>query len=476
MQRQFPAGAPALLYRMCAAGLLMALSVMIASADPATVHVDNSLGFPRLLTEHGTPIRAMSLSWDAGEPTANLPTQDQINSLASDYGVNAVRVFLECHKNHVGVNATICDQLVDECGKAGLYVILTIGGCEPGWDVNTQRDSEWDYARQFWTFYAPRYASRTHVIYELHNEPGPWVTGTWSQRDYDFQMMLYNTVRQYAPSNHIMLFCWPTFDNAATIQRAVDYVSAHGVDWHNASISFHGYGTQAAKMRKPIDDFLFRPGNQAALTCTEFIAAKTAARDPDTASNYTRMLEQEMIGWCRFDWLTADDADLTAYKADCNSHDIAWMPDSGDWPDTDGLPIERIVEFTSAMNGLVLSVAPAPGFGLSAVLVPKGQACTPDELFEVVDIGNGSVALRSMLNKKYVTVDADTGLASAASVDPGPAETFFWTWSNRSAKTIFLEAANGKTLSAGKPGLVAADGLTGHTFQFSIYQPPADQK
>ena len=192
----------------------------------------------------------MSLSWDAGEPHANLPTQAQITSLARKYGLNGVRVFLECHSETPGTNAAICDKLVDECSNAGLYVILTIGGCEPGWDVNTQRPSEWTWAKNFWTIYAPRYSGRTNVIYELHNEPGPWETGKWSGQDYGFQLMLYNTVRQYA-TNHIMLFCWPTFDNPQTIMRGVDFMTQHGVDWHNASMSFHGYGTTAAKTTHP---------------------------------------------------------------------------------------------------------------------------------------------------------------------------------------------------------------------------------
>ena len=83
------------------------------------------------------------------------------------------------------------------------------------------------------------------------------------------------------------------------------------------------------KPRIPIDEFLFAPGNPCALTCTGIMATTVGLNQPDTASNYTRMLERQMIGWCRFSFLTADDADLTAFVTDCNSYNIAWLPDYG---------------------------------------------------------------------------------------------------------------------------------------------------
>src|SRR5688500_14195110 len=87
-------------------------------------HLDTSLGFNRLLTDKNTPLRGVSLSWDGGDNDAHtgpavLPTQSQLNSLATVYGFNALHVYLEMNcpvASHAGIhqvgkNAALCDQL-----------------------------------------------------------------------------------------------------------------------------------------------------------------------------------------------------------------------------------------------------------------------------------------------------------------------------------------------------------------------------
>lgn len=133
-------------------------------ADRARPHIDNSTGYPRLLSDMNTELRGVSLSWDYGTGAAPVvPTQQQLNNLANNYGLNCVHVYLESYWVTVGSNASIADTLVDRCSNAGLYVIFTIGCADSNGSFKS------DEATNFWNFYASRYKDRTHVIYEAYN-------------------------------------------------------------------------------------------------------------------------------------------------------------------------------------------------------------------------------------------------------------------------------------------------------------------
>ena len=146
--------------------MLVFATAQVTFADRGRPHIDNSAGFPRLLTDKNTDLRGVALSWDGGIGTAPVvPTQDQLYNLAWNYGLNCVHVYLESYWVSVGANAGIADTLVDRCSNAGLYVIFTIGCADSNGSFKSGE------ANDFWNFYAPRYKDRTHVIYEAYNEP-----------------------------------------------------------------------------------------------------------------------------------------------------------------------------------------------------------------------------------------------------------------------------------------------------------------
>jgi hypothetical protein len=124
------------------------------------------------------------------------------------------------------------DDWVNMAGKNGFYVIIDyhpVGGNDP-------MD-----ARLWWRTVAPRYKDRTHVIYELMNEPSVKSSDNYNNSNniglVDLESDLFNIVRSLAPDTHIILWSFAHVHNNAksTIQ------SAPNINYSNASVGFHIY-------------------------------------------------------------------------------------------------------------------------------------------------------------------------------------------------------------------------------------------
>ena len=135
-------------------------------AERGTPIIDDTLGFKRLLSDQGTLLRGVSLSWDGGDPYGSqakfMPSQASLDALAQEYGYNTVHLYLEGdssgNTDPVGYNAADCDILVERCAKANLYLIITIGCNGENGAIHSM-----DFILDFWRFYGPRYKDRTHV-------------------------------------------------------------------------------------------------------------------------------------------------------------------------------------------------------------------------------------------------------------------------------------------------------------------------
>lgn len=97
--------------------------------------------------------------------------------------------------------------MVQRTRDLGLYLVMTIAN---GFN-NGNHNPRW--ALDFWTFYAPRYASETHVIYEIHNEPVAWPPPYSSPTatppgGVDLQIDAYQVIRAQAPDTPVLFFSY----------------------------------------------------------------------------------------------------------------------------------------------------------------------------------------------------------------------------------------------------------------------------
>jgi hypothetical protein len=384
-------------------------------------HIDSSLGHNILLSDQNSLLRGVSLSWDGGDPYGSqpkvMPTQEQLNALANEYGLNTLHLYLEGdsteNPNPVGHNAADCDLLVQRCADAGLYLIITIG-CN---GENGQMNLSW--SQSFWNFYGLRYKDETHVIYEAHNEPALWTPSNWTTGDWDNQIALYNTIRAAAPDTFILLGSFMGF--AGDPRWGANYLAANGVSWSNAGFAHHGYESKAG-IENAIT--LLKNTSYPALLCTEFWPGDT------TGQGYNSMYESHFNGWMQFMWLGADDHDLSGandgFKTKIERAGTVWRPDSPacNWPskgspnipaDGSGVGIfDRGTEGFVRINGSGDLIADLPTYTGSQ-----------GDLFTVEDAGNGMISLKAD-NGLYVHTVSETDSLTANWGLAGSTEKFTW--------------------------------------------------
>jgi hypothetical protein len=126
------------------------------------------------------------------------------------------------------------DGMVELAAQEGLYLLIdNHSECCGNQDV--PNDSA------FWEAVAPRYKDRTHVFYELKNEP--WQYDGLAE----YERTMYRLVRPLAPDTHIILW---TIENLIHMTDPVAMVrSLPEVSYTNASVGFHPYQTFRARQK-----------------------------------------------------------------------------------------------------------------------------------------------------------------------------------------------------------------------------------
>ena len=398
-------------------------------------HLDTTLGFNVLLSDNDTLLRGVSLSFDGGDPygsqTPVLPSQVQLDALATDYGLNTVHLYLEGDStgskavNSIGYNAADCDTLVQRCANADLYMIITIG-CN---GENGTMDLAW--SQDFWEFYAPRYADETHVIYEAHNEPVAGNLSSWTNADWDDQVALYDTIRADAPDTFILLGSFMSFYNwslhtyGATYIAGSDYYDkATNYIWDNAGFAYHGY-EDLGNIENTIAPYKTST-SYPALLCTEFWPGDTF--NPINNARYNSMCESHFNGWMQFQWLGADNWDLLDFKSKIDGAGTVWTPDDPTctWPAKGTLDIPTdgsTIGIFSRYDLLYLSADPANGNDL----VPETENYTAagTDAFIIEHTGSRLVSLKAA-NGNYVKTTGETDSLTASASTTGKNEKFEW--------------------------------------------------
>ena len=287
----------------------------------------------RLLTDRGTLLRGVTFSPDSGfdfemelyPAGARDVIGRYFDKLALESGVNVVHVYLENQFLDVGSRVDFGNVVVDEAERAGLYVIIALGS---GVDLGGFDPAK---AAAFWNLYAPLYADRTHVLYELHNAPERPCSVPWMQPSIDLERDLYALVRSHAPDTHVIAFSYlgiPTDDALLNGLERADFA-----DWTNASVGFHAVEEppQTPPCR-PISDLATLPPFPSDAPVARF--ATELPRDIAEADVWKPAyagLETRGIGWASFRWLK-DTSNLDAFRADHAEGAGTWCPDFGTWP------------------------------------------------------------------------------------------------------------------------------------------------
>lgn len=265
-----------------------------------------------LLTDKGTRLRGLTLGVDT-QPDLLL-TQDTFERMSHELGLNAFHVYLENYGDETGVHEARGDELVEMTSAAGLYLVIGIGGG----DANGSFDLE--KVRSFWSHYAPRYAARTHVLFEIQNNPDVVCDGPYSDETLAMQREIYELIRAAAPSTHVALFSFMRLPSGAALAANLDAL-ADTVDWSKASVAFH-LEPCAGTDNLPALLEVVRERR---------IAAFNSELPYSTPFDGIARLESERVGWFNFEWIVRT-RDLMAFKTAYEDAGLSWCPDFGSWP------------------------------------------------------------------------------------------------------------------------------------------------
>jgi hypothetical protein len=120
------------------------------------------------------------------------------------------------------------DSMVDIAEAEGLYLLI---------DNHSECCGNQNVANNttFWEAVGPRYADRTHVFYELKNEP-------WQYSGLgNYEQTMYRVLRPLAPETHFILW---TIENLIHVSDPLALIgSLPEVDYTNATVGFHPYAT-----------------------------------------------------------------------------------------------------------------------------------------------------------------------------------------------------------------------------------------
>lgn len=206
------------------------------AGDRQRVHVGNGT----VLSDRNTLLRGASMMI-LSKP--NYSTDPEFWKSIHDLGLNAVR--LEVSTTRIG--KTVYEQLpyldkaVDLAAQNNMYVMFKTSEKPGTYDL--------DSLLEFWSVTAPRYKNRTHVFFELTNEPvsgrAPWGRpDQWTDQVIADLTKVYNAMRAAAPDTHIVLFSTPNlYPDCESYKQVI--AKMKGVDWTKASVGFHHYrGTE----------------------------------------------------------------------------------------------------------------------------------------------------------------------------------------------------------------------------------------
>ena len=270
-----------------------------------------------IVTDRGTLIRGARVSLDIWDET---PSQSDVDTMKNSRGLNAFHIYAEYPGGGKsgGYNSAKVDKVVDLADQNDLYVVLTIGS---GGGNGTFNQS---FVTSFWNFYAPRYKDKTHVVFEVCNEPQAW-SAPYNSATLAMEKNAYAQIRGLAPDTHIMMMSYSQPNNWT---QAANECANLGVSWDNASVAFHTYGIDGKEDSTLTSFYNAMKAKGIAYACTE----------PNLTLKAITMKLFERDGVSETQFINVHDiaTNSSAFTSWVTSNKICWTPDFGTWPSCAG--------------------------------------------------------------------------------------------------------------------------------------------
>lgn len=245
-----------------------------------------------LVTDQGTRIRGSTFwlyGW-MGNKVEFAQSETAWNNFHPNRlnGVRLACAYRPDHSDNLSLDEyeVLLDGLIDRAAEAGIYVLLEYHYYPGSYSMSGATD--------FWSRFAPRYADRTHVIYELTNEPVSWAPKDYQDSDLrDFEE-LWRLCDSHAPETPIIILSFANVGyDGATPREVADRLQ--GIDWSKTLVGFHTYWRESSERMQDLKE-----GYPVA--CTEFMDCEWHETKPlDGICQHSVRLEQLGISWWQWE-------------------------------------------------------------------------------------------------------------------------------------------------------------------------------
>lgn len=258
------------------------------------LHVEGT----QMVSECGKPVQLRGMSSHGLAWFPNAYTEEALTSLVNDWHIDLFRLAIYTHQNG-GYCKTgyqqwkapeqyneYIDNLVDICGKLGIYCIIDWHVLEEGsGDPNTTLE----YAVPFWEYMSQKHKDDKHVLYEICNEPNG-------------MNVKWETVKKYADTiipiirkndpDKIIICGSPTWS------QDVDLAAEDPLEYDNVMYSLHFYsGTHFEWLRDKADKAISKG---LAIFVTEFGTSDASGNGGvyfDECDTWMNWMDERMISW-----------------------------------------------------------------------------------------------------------------------------------------------------------------------------------
>jgi hypothetical protein len=291
----------------------------VSSIGYSTLHGKLTLNGIKLVDASNNPVQLVGLTSNVLSYFGKCYTFASLQYFAVNWGITVFRITVAIDNagytaDPVGTKQTI-DNIVTWCETLGIYVIIDWNVLEHG-DPNyylTSQGAATGVAIDFWKEMATKYKDKTHVIYEIANEPNGV---TW-----DTVLAYHNSVIAAIRSIDA-----DTIILAGTISWSTDIqipFTKPVANPYNVMYTFHFFAGN--------HDYLFDLTTQYVTKVPVFVSFfgvstydGTTAPSFTVASNYLSLFERNSISWVMFS-LTDSNIDLNALLTEGSCAAANWV-------------------------------------------------------------------------------------------------------------------------------------------------------
>lgn len=288
------------------------------SGSPVAINGKLKVSGTQLVNECGNPVQLRGMSTHGPQWFKNCICTESLDLMVNEWGISLFRIAMYVQESGYvtdpsGWRSWIC-SFVDACEERGVYCIIDWHVLNPGNPNVNLNDS-----KEFWKFMSDKYKDKSHVLYEICNEPNGV---QWSQ------------VKEYADA--VTKVIRDNQDETVVIvgtpmwNQDVDIASQNKLSFSNIMYTLHFYaGTHGEALRKKAETAM---NNGAAIFVTEF-GTSTASGDggysPDATRTWVSWMNEKKISWANWSYSDKGEVSAALVSGSCNSRNWNNVTQSG---------------------------------------------------------------------------------------------------------------------------------------------------